>query len=101
MPRSIGALYLPRALKRSRGDRLRALTELDSIKERHGFTAAVTIVDGEDDATSNTAVRIDNLYCQAVPRETGVAAGQEDPSQLVPDSKARGSETFFITFPVA
>lgn len=72
VPRSIGAMYVPKAVKRSGGHRLRALTELTSTKAGRGFMSTVTIVDADGNVRNDTssAIHIEKLYCQAVSRDT-------------------------------
>ncbi|KAI1746865.1 hypothetical protein F4782DRAFT_536004 [Xylaria castorea] len=108
VPRSIGALYLLRGTKRLREQHLRAVAELNSKHHGRGFLSTVTVIDPDLDASSDLrySMRIERLYCQAVPLEAnnqehisltnldcaeiqwvpgawrGLAAGVKEPEQL-------------------
>lgn len=78
LPRSIQSMFIPRSLNRQGGDKLRVLSELQNSAEK-GFTSAVW---AQNHAKGNvisppSALQIENLFCQAVPRATESTTGLE------------------------
>lgn len=72
VPRSIGSMYVPKDVKRQGGQQLRALTRLTNTKAGRGFSANVKVEDCDDtsDMELSSSVRIDEIYFQALPRDS-------------------------------
>lgn len=72
VPRSIGSIYVPKDVKRQGGHQLRALTRLSNRKKGRGFSSNITVFDlnAADDVETSSSVRIDDLYFQALPRNS-------------------------------
>ncbi|KUI53120.1 Lovastatin diketide synthase LovF [Cytospora mali] len=70
VPRSIRHLYVPRSLRREAGETITAFVDLERADRRGAMVSAVA-VNGEGNDASASRLELDDLYCQAVPLDTG------------------------------
>ena len=67
-PRSIGSMFVPCDLKRQAGSRLKAFTNLRKMSRR-GFASNVAVSGVNGDGSLSSYLRMEDLYCQAVPMD--------------------------------
>lgn len=60
-------MFVPRSLNRQAGERLVVFSELRNA-QRKGFTSNVSVVNAQVDGSDTALLKIDRLFCQAIPR---------------------------------
>jgi malonyl CoA-acyl carrier protein transacylase len=74
IPRSIRNLFVPRDLNRQSGEKLSVFVDLLKANRR-GATLTAIAVNGNDGKQSPSLFQMDGLYCQAVPLDLDMSAG--------------------------
>ncbi|KAK1988400.1 type I polyketide synthase [Colletotrichum cereale] len=77
LPRSIQSLYIPAHAHKQAGEELQVFTELQRSQKK-GFTSAALITNAGTDIKTLSPIRIEKLFCQAVPRGNDDANGEPE-----------------------
>ncbi|KAI1106150.1 hypothetical protein F4804DRAFT_59666 [Jackrogersella minutella] len=66
LPRSVSSIYIPEHVHKRAGEELQVFTELQKLQKR-GFTSGVVVANAGGNALL-APLRIEKLFCQAIPR---------------------------------
>lgn len=80
LPRSVSSMFIPCHMNKRAGEKLQVLTEL-SESQRKGFTS-IAVVANAGGNPSFSPLRIEKLFCQAVPRGPDILPTDLDPEVL-------------------
>ncbi|QKX62349.1 uncharacterized protein TRUGW13939_09508, partial [Talaromyces rugulosus] len=78
LPRSIQSVFISSQILGKTGDKLQVLSELQKVQKK-GFTSEVGVGHAGVENASVTHLRIEKLFCQAVPRGVESVDGDKEP----------------------